>query len=92
MIDESYNQIWRLTPQRNDAVNDTWMCDAGRLNYRFVASPARLPQPLVLSNGALGPVSWTEAVERAAAELLRVRDTYSGDAIGALLTRLGPAG
>jgi NADH-quinone oxidoreductase subunit G len=86
MIDECHNQIWRLMPRRNDAVNDTWMCDAGRLNYRFVASPARLRQPLALRDGTLAPVSWSEAIERAAAELIRLRDAYGGDAIGALVS------
>jgi predicted molibdopterin-dependent oxidoreductase YjgC len=31
-------------------------------------------------------VSWSEAIERAAAELVRVRDAYGGDAIGALVS------
>jgi len=85
-IDESHNRIWRLTPRRNDAVNDTWMCDAGRLNYRFVASPARLRQPLALRDAALVPTSWTEAIECAAAHLLRVRDAYGGGTLGALVS------
>ena len=29
------DRVWRLTPRRNDAVNDTWMCDHGRLNIDF---------------------------------------------------------
>src|SRR5690348_11699642 len=69
MIDERHNEIWRLVPRRNDAVNDIWMSDTGRLNYRFVASAARLRQPLILRGGTLAPVSWTEAIERGAAEL-----------------------
>lgn len=86
MIDECHDEIWRLMPRRNDAVNDTWMCDAGRLNYRFVASPARLRQPLVASHEGLAPASWTDALERAAQELLRVGETYGGSAIGALVS------
>ncbi len=34
--------IYRITPRRNDAVNDTWMSDSGRLLYRDVRSPGRL--------------------------------------------------
>lgn len=35
-------QIHRITPRRNDAVNDTWMSDSGRALYRQVDSEERL--------------------------------------------------
>ncbi len=34
--------IYRITPRRNDEVNDTWMADSGRLLYQQVASDDRL--------------------------------------------------
>jgi len=34
--------IHRITPRRNDAVNDTWMADSGRDLYKAVRSPDRL--------------------------------------------------
>jgi NADH-quinone oxidoreductase subunit G len=34
--------IYRLTPRRNDEVNDTWMSDSGRMLYKQVAAPDRL--------------------------------------------------
>jgi NADH-quinone oxidoreductase subunit G len=42
--------IYRVTPRPNDAVNDTWMADSGRLLYREVRSPGRLAS--VRINGA----------------------------------------
>src|SRR5271170_6779376 len=53
MISEYRNRIWRLIPRRNDAVNDTWMCDQGRLDYKFVDAPERLRAPMVAEIGAL---------------------------------------
>ncbi|MBK7975587.1 MAG: (2Fe-2S)-binding protein [Deltaproteobacteria bacterium] len=35
------DRVWRLTPRRNDAVNDTWMCDHGRLNIDYVNDERR---------------------------------------------------
>ena len=32
----SSNRIYRFVPRRNDAVNDTWLCDHGRLSYKRV--------------------------------------------------------
>lgn len=34
--------IYRITPRRNDAVNDTWMTDSGRALYKAVESEDRL--------------------------------------------------
>jgi len=40
--------LYRLTPRRNDAVNDTWMPDSGRLLYKQVGAPERLSSPEAL--------------------------------------------
>jgi NADH-quinone oxidoreductase subunit G len=42
--------IYRLTPRRNDEVNDTWMPDSGRMLYKQVAAADRLSAITV--NGA----------------------------------------
>ena len=34
--------IYRITPRRNDEVNDTWMSDSGRMLYKQVAAADRL--------------------------------------------------
>ncbi len=64
------NHIWRIMPRRNDAVNDTWMCDHGRLNYAFAHDTNRLRLPLVRRDGELRPCHWDEAVQTVA-RLLR---------------------
>jgi len=35
-------KIYRITPRDNDAVNDCWMSDSGRLLYQAVESPLRI--------------------------------------------------
>jgi NADH-quinone oxidoreductase subunit G len=42
--------IYRITPRRNDEVNDTWMADSGRLLYKQVKAADRLTAVRV--NGA----------------------------------------
>ena len=37
--------IYRHTPRENDAVNSSWMCDYGRLNFDYVQSERRLLEP-----------------------------------------------
>ena len=33
------NKVYRYVPRRNDAVNDTWICDAGRMSYKEIGAP-----------------------------------------------------
>ncbi len=42
--------IYRITPRRNDEVNDTWMPDSGRVLYKQVQSADRLTSDIVLDN------------------------------------------
>ena len=37
-------KIYRITPRRNDAVNDTWMPDSGRILYKSVEAEDRLKE------------------------------------------------
>jgi len=78
------DRIWRLMPRRNDDVNQTWMCDEGRLNYRYVNSPARLRQPLLRRDGQLEPCAWEDAIAAAASHLRRAAHATQGHGIGAV--------
>ena len=37
-------KIYRYEPRENDAVNGPWMCDAGRLNYKWIGRDDRLKE------------------------------------------------
>jgi NADH-quinone oxidoreductase subunit G len=56
--------VYRQTPRENEAVNQCWMCDWGRLNYKFINDPSRLKTPSGKSS-ALGQrfdLTWSDAV------------------------------
>ncbi len=38
--------VYRFVPRRNEAVNSDWMCDAGRLNYKWINDERRLRTPI----------------------------------------------
>ncbi len=44
LIGSREEKIYRYTPRQNDAVNGCWMCDAGRLNYRWIDREDRLKE------------------------------------------------
>jgi NADH-quinone oxidoreductase subunit G len=63
--------IYRQTPRDNEAVNQCWMCDYGRLNYKFINDPRRLTTPWVKS-AAVGEklsLTWAEATRQVADKL-----------------------
>ena len=49
--------LYRLKPRWNDAVNQAWMCDAGRLTYKAM-NEARLLTPFVREEGARKVAAW----------------------------------
>jgi len=63
------DKMYRYEPRENDAVNATWMCDAGRLNYRWINSPERLRQVTELKEGAQAPTHWASAMPQISAKL-----------------------
>ncbi|MCX8154914.1 MAG: molybdopterin-dependent oxidoreductase [Verrucomicrobiae bacterium] len=46
LISSRENVIYRYTPRENMAVNKCWMCDAGRLNYKWIGRADRLKEVL----------------------------------------------
>jgi len=61
--------IYRQTPRENDHVNSCWMCDYGRLNFKFLEAENRLLEPQIRSNGKLIATDWTTAIAQAALQL-----------------------
>jgi len=69
--------IYRITPRQNDAVNDTWMTDSGRMLYKQVQAEDRL------QNSIVRRVAVTQdAALAAASELLRSAQTGSVALVG----------
>jgi NADH-quinone oxidoreductase subunit G len=62
--------IYRITPRPNDAVNDTWMADSGRVLYKQVRAADRLLAPAI--NGA---ATAPEMALKAAGDLLKTGAT-----------------
>ncbi len=79
-IDVEKDAVQRYVPRRNDEVNDTWICDVGRLSYRRIGATDRLSAVRVRQpDGALGEASFDDAIARAARAIREaVRDKGPG--------------
>jgi NADH-quinone oxidoreductase subunit G len=61
-------EVYRFLPRRNDPVNETWMCDTGRLGYRFV-NENRLRLPTVGRGTTAAARPFEDAIDEAARRL-----------------------
>jgi NADH-quinone oxidoreductase subunit G len=61
--------IYRQTPRENNAVNSSWMCDYGRLNFEYLQSDKRMLQPEILSGDKLISTEWNVAITHTAVQL-----------------------
>ncbi len=58
--------VYRQTPRENNAVNSSWMCDYGRLNFYYLESEKRLLEPRLRTGDKLAPTNWSAAITQAA--------------------------
>jgi NADH-quinone oxidoreductase subunit G len=77
--------VYRFLPRRNDAVNETWMCDGGRLGYRYV-NENRLRWPLLRRGTALAETSWGAALDEAARLLSDLTRREGAAALAAIVS------
>ena len=69
LIGSREGKIYRITPRRNDAVNDTWMPDSGRTLFHQLESKNRLTEYTVDGK----PISQEQAIQKAAKVLKKAR-------------------
>jgi len=69
MIETRDNAVVRLQPRPNEEVNKYFMCDHGRLDYRWIDRRDRVEFPLVRDGGSLVATDWDPAIAAANAAL-----------------------
>ncbi|MBY5979687.1 formate dehydrogenase subunit alpha [Ferrimonas balearica] len=80
-VDESKNQVVKVTGVEGSPVNDGMLCVKGRFGFDFIASPERLTQPLIRRNGELQPASWSDAIAYVAARLTELKSEHGSNAL-----------
>ncbi|HYL56893.1 MAG TPA: molybdopterin-dependent oxidoreductase, partial [Gemmatimonadales bacterium] len=65
-LDTRDNIVVRVRPRPNLEVNRYFICDHGRMNYRWMNRGDRIEAPLVHRDGELHAADWDEACERVA--------------------------
>jgi NADH-quinone oxidoreductase subunit G len=68
-IQHEGNVIYRCVPRENLEINQYWMCDEGRFNYRYTQDESRIVEPSFRSADGLKPASWQDAIEKTEAHI-----------------------
>jgi NADH-quinone oxidoreductase subunit G len=64
VIGSREDKVYRYEPRENDAVNACWMCDYGRLNYKWIHRADRLVEVRrKKAEGRSEKLSWTTALK-----------------------------
>ena len=80
------NQVMRVVPLENEAVNECWIADRDRYSYEALNGDERLTEPMLKQDGKWVTVDWQTALEYVANGLKQVKVEHGATAIGALVS------
>lgn len=60
------NELMRVVPKENEALNETWLSDRDRFSYLGLKHPKRVAQPRIKRKGVWEEVDWETALSFAA--------------------------
>ena len=80
------NQVMRVLPLENEAVNECWIADRDRFSYESLNSTDRLTQPMLKQGGEWKQVDWQTALEYVANGLRQISADHGPASIGALVS------
>lgn len=83
-LDYRFGELLRVVSRENPNVDDGWLCDRGRFNYKYVQGENRLETPMLRVDGKLTPVSWSRAMDAIAERVQSISQTAGSDAIGVI--------
>ena len=80
------NQVLRVVPLENEAVNECWIADRDRFSYEALNSPDRLTAPMLKQGGEWKTVEWQTALDYIANGLKQIRKDHGDAAVGTLVS------
>ncbi len=84
IVQVKHDEVKRVLPLENEAINECWLSDKDRFSYEGLNSEERLTRPMIKCDGQWREVDWQEALEFAANGLRSVLTDHGGEALGVL--------
>jgi NADH-quinone oxidoreductase subunit G len=77
-------EVRRVTPEENEAINETWISDRDRFSCEGLNTNDRLRAPMIKQDGEWREVDWQTALEAAVSGLKSVLEKQGAGQLGAL--------
>lgn len=78
------NEVVRVVPNDNEAINETWLSDRDRFSYEGLNSEERLTAPMVKVDGTWQEVDWDTALHKVYEGMAKIVSEKGVDEIGAI--------
>ncbi|RKZ87067.1 MAG: NADH-quinone oxidoreductase subunit G [Candidatus Parabeggiatoa sp. nov. 1] len=78
------NQVMRVAPKENEAVNEVWISDRDRFSYEGLTAEDRLAAPIIKKDGIWQTTDWEKALAYATEGLKGVISAHGSASVGAL--------
>jgi len=80
------NQVMRVVPFENEAINECWLADRDRFSYEALNSAERLTTPMLKQGGNWIAVDWPTALAYVCKGLKQIKADHGAASIGALVS------
>ncbi len=80
------NQVLRVVPLENEAVNECWIADRDRFSYEALNGTDRLTSPMIKQAGVWNTVDWQTALEYVANGMKQIKANHGANSVGALVS------
>lgn len=77
-------EVMRVVPRENEAINETWASDRDRFSYLSLRHEQRLAKPMIKKDGQWQESEWQPALEYTVAGLKQVIKQYGAEHLAAL--------
>ena len=80
------DEVMRVVPRDNEAINEAWVSDRDRFSYLGLNSDKRLLQPMIKIEGEWQVVEWQAALEKAVDGLKGVSAKFGAEEVAGLVS------
>lgn len=77
------DEVMRVVPKENEAINETWLSDRDRFSYLSLKSSNRLLHPMIKENGVWQTTDWGTALSVAVEGIQTVSNRHGSEQIAA---------
>lgn len=86
IIQVKHDEVKRVLPLENEAVNECWISDKDRFSYEGLQAADRIMEPQVKHGGVWHKVDWSAALDYVVRTLQDIKNEFGANQIGALIS------